>query len=278
VSDETANKQGVLLLGHGTRSLAGKRQFLDLCQHFSSLLSSTPVEPAFLELQHPTIADGLGQLLDRGVRRLRVVPLLLFAAGHVKEDIPAAIRAGVRSLGFVAVTSIELTQADPFGCHPALVELSRRRFEQAIAGKAQISGNDCCLIFVGRGSNDANATAEMHEFARMRQQSHDGLQIRVAFLAMAQPLLASELQKVAACSFRRVIVQPHLLFHGELVAAVEEQVGAIKSRGNGQEWIVTSSLADPGGEIGCGTELLTNVMWERYQQGAIHVVVTDTRS
>src|SRR5687767_6427988 len=40
---------GLLLIGHGTRSEAGTRQFLQLADHFARRIAPTPLEPAFLE-------------------------------------------------------------------------------------------------------------------------------------------------------------------------------------------------------------------------------------
>ena len=70
------NEPGLLLVGHGTRSVVGTRQFLDLAQVVAGRLSRAGVQPAFLELQEPTIEQGIERLAAAGVERVVVVPLL----------------------------------------------------------------------------------------------------------------------------------------------------------------------------------------------------------
>jgi sirohydrochlorin ferrochelatase len=89
----------------------------------------------------------------------------------------------------------------------------------------------------------------MHQFAALR---HDGKQVNethVAFLAMAEPRVGEELKRVAAAGWRRVVVQPHLLFDGDLTAALRAQVAqvAVYHPDNaGTDWLVTANLS--GGE------------------------------
>ena len=84
---------GLLLVGHGTRSRQGEGEFLEVAEQVSRRLTGVCVEPACLELTELTIPQGVSRLVERGARQIVVVPLLLFAAGHAKRDIPAAAEA-----------------------------------------------------------------------------------------------------------------------------------------------------------------------------------------
>jgi len=261
---------GLLLVGHGTRSDVGTQQFRALADSLAHILAPLPVEPAFLELQQPDIDAAVSRLVDRGIERLVTMPLLLFAAGHAKRDIPQQVSAALTRRG---QTHIEQTQLAHLGCHPALVELSSRRMEEAFkrVGWSQAAPvrhrrtglpsepeavgrrslrelvppySDTCLLLVGRGSHDDSATAEMHEFAQLREKDLRGIKTEVAFLAMARPLLHEQLAKLAGQDYGRVMVQPHLLFHGELVESIERQVAEMAAGHPQQEWIVTPPLAD----------------------------------
>jgi sirohydrochlorin ferrochelatase len=128
-----------------------------------------------------------------------------------------------------------------------------------------------CLLLVGRGSRDESATAEMHEFARLRQLELQGIEVAVAFLAMARPLLPEQLQQAACQAYRRVIVQPHLLFRGELVESIEQQVAEMVVRHPEKQWIVTPPLADEPGIVTFATEFLQKVILDRCGQAGIHV-------
>ena len=252
--------RGILLIGHGTRNAAGIAQFYDLCQCVAERLAPVPVEPAFLELQQPDIGQAVSRLIERGCRRLTVLPLLLFAAGHAKRDIPSAVQAAVKQSG---AAGIEVRQAAHLGLHPAIVELSRLRGEQALIGLPPLPAEHSCLLLVGRGSGDESATAEMYEFARQRQNAAGGVHAEVAFVAMAQPLLSEQLRRLAASEFRRVIVQSHLLFEGDIADSIRDLVSRIAAEHSRQEWLLVPLLAEIPGQRGRATDLLVNVTCDR---------------
>src|SRR4051812_33042374 len=111
----TTNNTGLLLVGHGTRSEIGTQQFLTLADSLAQRLFPLAVEPAFLEMQQPDIDAAIGRLLQRGITRLVTAPLLLFAAGHAKRDIPRQVSAALVRRGR---DHIEHVQAAHLGCHP----------------------------------------------------------------------------------------------------------------------------------------------------------------
>jgi len=113
----------------------------------------------------------------------------------------------------------------------------------------------------------------MHEFAGLRQQGLQGHAVKVAFLAMARPLLAEQLTAVARHDYRRVIVQPHLLFCGELVDSIEQQVADVQLQFPERKWITTRPLADLPGTVSRATDLMENVILDRCREAGIHVVV-----
>jgi sirohydrochlorin cobaltochelatase len=52
---------------------------------------NTVVQPCFLELADPPIAQAIDDCVRAGFRRIVALPLLLGAAGHQKNDIPVAL-------------------------------------------------------------------------------------------------------------------------------------------------------------------------------------------
>jgi sirohydrochlorin cobaltochelatase len=247
---------GILLVGHGTRSDRGASEFLRLANRVGEITAPLPVEAAFLEMCEPTIGQAVRRLVERGVKRILVSPLLLFAAGHAKRDIPTAVGDALTELGVSDRVTREMTPH--LGCHPAILQLSAQRFEEAIEGRDAVPASQTCLVLVGRGSNDDSATAEMHEFARLRKARTPAAETHVAFLAMAQPRLDEVLARVAAGNWRRIVVQPHLLFHGELYDALAAYVVSIATISGETEWIITSYLAGKSGD-----ELVTQAVLAR---------------
>ena len=47
----------------------------------------------------PTLGEAIDDLVGRGARQLTVVPAMLMAAGHVKNDVPSEIQEGWRRDG-----------------------------------------------------------------------------------------------------------------------------------------------------------------------------------
>src|SRR5215471_6792139 len=94
---EASKRHGLLLVGHGTRDCRGLAEFHLLTKLIVEAGQGFEAVSCFLELAEPDIATGMRTLLDRGIERLTVAPLLLFAAGHAKRDIPEAVEREVGS-------------------------------------------------------------------------------------------------------------------------------------------------------------------------------------
>jgi sirohydrochlorin cobaltochelatase len=263
---------GLLLVGHGSREAQGVADFLTLAGLVAERAAGVDVAPCFLEFAPPTIAAGVARLAERGAREIIVVPVLLFAAGHAKRDIPQAVEQAVEQ---TATHELTTRQTEHLGCHPALVELSQRRCDEALArhrgNESDESGepDDVELVLVGRGSHDTEATAEMHQFARLRQQiaSDRGQPVRVSvgFVAMAEPELTAALDAALTAAALRdarrglgacpIVVQPHFLFGGVLASRIAETVADYAKRHPERDWIVAEPLGPD--------RQLADVIWSR---------------
>lgn len=230
---------GVLLVGHGTRSELGRKQCRALADEIASGLDQRlfATELAYLELAEPTIEAGVARLIQQEIERLIVVPLLLFAAAHAKEDIPSAVR---QALVAAEATSLPLSQTEPLGLQESMIELAAERFLET--ADPTIALADTCLLLVGRGSRDAEATADMLKFGELLHKRLDIGQTQVGFLAMAQPSAQGLIEQATNGSIRQVIVQPHLLFHGDLLDRLQRY--AIEAAGGAPEvaWRTSSVL------------------------------------
>ena len=228
---------GLLLVGHGTRDPIGVAEFLETAADVAALVDPRPVEPCFLELNSPTIDVAVARLARRGVRRLTVMPLLLFAADHAKQDIPAAVAAAMANHA-----PMSIAQAPVLGCHPALVRLSALRCAETIAAAGRVPAESTLLLLVGRGSHDPSATAEMFRFAELRAEQEPVGRVETCFFAMAEPSFADILSRTATFDVRRVVVQPHLLFHGQLLAEIQRQVASMAAAHGDRQWLVSRHL------------------------------------
>ena len=208
-----------MLVGHGTRDDEGTRQFFQLGERLAETLSPTLVESCLLEFQQPTIAEAWTALVESGVTHVRVAPLLLFAAGHAKSDIPDAVRqCQAESPG------ITFDQSRPLSRHAAIIDLVCRRVDE-VAHRIASPRSRTALIMVGRGSHDPCAQADMRVLTEIVNGKLGFDAAYTSFYAMAQPRIPEVIDAVVASGqYDSLVVQPHLLFAGRLYQAIETQV------------------------------------------------------
>ncbi|MBI2825602.1 MAG: sirohydrochlorin chelatase [Planctomycetia bacterium] len=228
---------GLLIVAHGTRDERGRAEFGQLVTEVESLVPGQIVEGCYLELAEPDIAAGIERMHHGGVSQLTVVPLLLVAAGHAKRDIPRQIARAASSF-----PDLSVCLAPHLGCREPILRLSVQRFREAILDRASVAVEDTMLVFVGRGTNDATANEELRQFARLREGRTPVGRLATCFLAMAEPSLAEALELAESLDFRRVVVQPHLLFQGELMDRVREMVSRAAANDRSKEFLVCDRL------------------------------------
>jgi sirohydrochlorin cobaltochelatase len=247
-SNTQVDRDGLLFVGHGTRNSQGLAEFQALSQQVAELGPEFDVQPCHLELAQPDIGAGVRQLLERGMRRIVVSPVLLFAAGHAKRDIPAAVESAIALHKAATVDRGAITQdllihqVGALECHPQIIELSTQRFHEAVADCALVDPAETLLIMVGRGSSMPEAIGRMHQFAQLRSQTTPVGRVETCFVAMATPTLDETLAWAAETQHRRVVVQPHLLFVGDVLAEITAAVAELAARQPQREWIVTPHL------------------------------------
>jgi sirohydrochlorin cobaltochelatase len=82
-----------VILGHGSRDASANLAFERWVAGYRALTRhEVDVALAYVELASPSLEDTLLGLGER-YRRVAVVPAVLFAAGHIKNDVPLALDA-----------------------------------------------------------------------------------------------------------------------------------------------------------------------------------------
>jgi sirohydrochlorin cobaltochelatase len=231
--------RGVLLIGHGTRDPVGMDQFFELGSKLQHRLGDTPVEVAVLEFGPPTIPQAWQRLVERGVAHIQVAPLLLFAAGHAKQDIPRIIDE-CQARG----THVSCERSLPLSRHRSIVDLVVRRIA-SVQQELATAPSRTAVVMVGRGSHDPCAQADMRLLTEVAGRRFEAATMRTAFYAMAEPRLPEVLDRVAASGrFDGVAVYPHLLFEGRLYRAIIDQCNEAAQL-HPKVRIVTSRLLGP---------------------------------
>lgn len=231
------SSHGLVVVGHGTLDVHGKAEFFELVTLIARQLPGWVVEPAFLEMASPDFTIAVQRAIERGATTVDVLPLLLFAAGHARNDLP-------RLLETAAIThpGVHFRLKPVLNCQTDLVALSALRFRDAVGAAADFDPAKTMLLLVGRGSSDPEACREMLHFADLRRQRTPLGHVDVCFLAICEPLLESALPAAASSEFRRIVVQPHLLFRGELSERVASAVGRAAAQYPQKSWISADPL------------------------------------
>ncbi|MBA2960867.1 MULTISPECIES: sirohydrochlorin chelatase [Ramlibacter] len=81
----------VVLFGHGSRDPAWRQPMDAVARRIVARQPEVQVACAFLELQEPSLPAALDELVARGVRSVRVVPMFLGAGRHAREDLPVLL-------------------------------------------------------------------------------------------------------------------------------------------------------------------------------------------
>src|SRR5271165_1103643 len=83
----------VLICGHGSRDPEAIAEFELVATALRPRVPDLDFTTGYLEFARPTIRDGLAALAARGARQILAIPGMLFAASHVKNDLPWEINS-----------------------------------------------------------------------------------------------------------------------------------------------------------------------------------------
>lgn len=102
--------KGLILFGHGARDPRWREPFDRLAAVVAGRYPG-PVSLAFLEMMSPDLQAACRSLVERGARRIIVVPLFLGTGGHLRNDLPALLESA-REMAGVPVTAVDAIGED----------------------------------------------------------------------------------------------------------------------------------------------------------------------
>ena len=206
----------VLICGHGSRDPEAIAEFELVAAALRPLLPGFAFATGYLEFARPTIRDGLADLAAAGARRILAIPGMLFAASHVKNDLPWEMNS------FMADNpGIDVRLGRDLSIDPKLLRAAADRI--AAVADHGIARSDTLLLVVGRGTNDPDANSNISKLTRMLWEGMGFGWAEAAFSGVAHPRVDAALRRAARLGFRRVIVFPYFLFTGILVKRIYAQ-------------------------------------------------------
>jgi sirohydrochlorin cobaltochelatase len=213
----------VLLIGHGSREPASNAEFEAVASAYRRARPQLRVQTAYVELARPLLAEALAACAAEAAR-ITVVPIFLFAAGHVKNDLPLAIAEARR-----AYPRCQISAAPALGVHPALADLAFQRASLCLPEAPETRAKTLVLV-VGRGSSDPDANGDFCKISRLIGEGRGLMQVVPTFIGITQPRVEDSLELVARMRPDRLVVLPYLLFAGRLIARLQTQIDAFIAR------------------------------------------------
>jgi sirohydrochlorin cobaltochelatase len=236
------SETAVLLCGHGSRDPEAVGEFeaaaAALRARLASLAPGGDFATGYLEFARPTIGEGLAALTARGARTILAIPGMLFAASHVKNDLPWEMNS------FIAANpGIEVRLGRDLGIEPKLLAAAAER----IAAAAPEHRSDMLLVVIGRGTNDPDANSNIAKIARILWEGMGFGWAEAAFSGVAHPRVDAALERCARLGFRRIVVFPYFLFTGILVKRIYAQTDSVAARFPDIEFVKAGYLGDHAG-------------------------------
>ena len=224
---ENGDAPALLIVGHGSRDPRGAREFHDLVDLVRGRNPSLTVEGGFIELSRPPISECVDRLAESGARNVAAVPLMLLAAGHAKDDIPATLvreKMGHPELSF--------SYGRALGVRPELLELMDERISAVVREEEK---EETAVLIVGRGSSDPDANSDLSKIARLFYEGRPYPIVENAYVSMTPPDVANGLDRCLKLGAKRIVVFSYFLFTGVLEERIRGQSRAFAEANPGVE-------------------------------------------
>jgi sirohydrochlorin cobaltochelatase len=205
----------LLVVGHGSRDPRGAREFHELVALIGERRPQLAVEGGFIELSRPPISDCVNRLAADGARTVAAVPLMLLAAGHAKDDIPATL---VREK--MSHPEMTFKYGRALGVRPELLALMEERISAAIPASEK---EETAVLVVGRGSSDPDANSDLAKVSRLFYEGRPYPMVETAYISMTPPTVAEGLERLRRLGARRIAVFSYFLFTGVLEERIRHQ-------------------------------------------------------
>ena len=105
--------RGMVLFAHGARDVRWAEPFERLRVRIEARRPDLAVTIAFLEHMEPDLGQAVRALAERGVTRVRVVPLFFGRGGHLRDDFPRHVARAQAAAPAVAIDVAPAAGEDP---------------------------------------------------------------------------------------------------------------------------------------------------------------------
>lgn len=140
---------------------------------------------------------------------------MLVAAGHAKGDIPAALKRESQRH-----PNLTFRYGRPLGAEPRILQALDERLHSVVTPAERSSTH---VVFVGRGSSDPDANAEVFKAARLLAEGRGLAGVEASFVSLAAPGVPAALDRCRLLGAERIVILPFFLFAGVLPDRITTQ-------------------------------------------------------
>ena len=233
-------KYGVMVCGHGSRDEDAVSEFLNFAKKLKNQLLQYELDWGFLEFANPVIKSGLDSLREKGIREIMSVPVMLFAAGHAKNDIPSVLNAYQAQY-----PELSISYGRELGIDLKLIRAAGERVKDAIEqADGDISPEETLLMVVGRGASDPDANSNVSKVTRMLWEGLGLGWAETAYSGVTFPLIKPGLEHASKLGYKRIVVFPYFLFTGILVKRIYQYTDMVAAEHPEIQFVKASYLND----------------------------------
>lgn len=211
--------QAILYIAHGSRVKEGVEQAISFLTSVQLEIDIPIQEICFLELAVPTIAEGIDSCIKRGATAIAIMPILLLAAQHAKQDIPSEIEKAKKQYPYV-----EFTYGEPLGVHELLIDTLHTRILET-----KLPTHNANVLLIGRGSSDPVVKSDLAKIAARLREKYAYTAVDTCFLYGIGPTFEEWLQQKKNKT-DQVFIVPYLLFTGILRKSITKRLQEYEGR------------------------------------------------
>ncbi|MFZ3168937.1 MAG: sirohydrochlorin nickelochelatase [Candidatus Methanoperedens sp.] len=129
-------KIGILALGHGSRHPHNKEVVSGVADLIAKKYKDVVVRIGFMNMNTPTMKEGLDGFKGTGVSKIVAVPIFLAHGVHTMEDIPQILgisKESRKTMIKIDGKDIALIYSEPLGVDELVAELAYKRVNEAIS-------------------------------------------------------------------------------------------------------------------------------------------------
>ncbi len=212
------NETTFLLVGHGSRNRDGNKETLHFAAQWRERHPEWRIEVCFIEHAEVLLDEGLDRAA-RGARKVLVIPFILNAAGHVKMELPAALkRARERH------PQVEFAVTRHIGMGREIFAVLQIQLDRLMKQLAVPDPMTTGVVLLGRGSSDIGANGELARMARWIFEANEHELVDLAFTGVTWPRLETVVQRQVRLGMMQICIIPVYLFTGVLIERIKAQV------------------------------------------------------